>query len=223
MNISVPARANEALIDQLHHCWQADRHSVSPDWAAFFEGFELGLGRAEAQEQRESGGAAASPIQSRVDDLVDAYRTLGHTASRLDPLSPNAPVNSQLELSQFGLGPADLDEIVSSRYFRKGAAMPLRQMLDELRRTYCDTLGAEFEHIQDPVIREWVVERLENRPSADRNDPALHRRVLETLYEAETFESFIHAKYVGQKRFSLEGGESLMVALKTILDSRSHR
>ncbi len=218
MNISVPARANEALIDELHRCWLADRHSVSSDWAAFFEGFELGLGRSGDIEQRES-SAAASPLQARVDDLVDAYRTLGHTAAHLDPLSPEPPSNPQLELSQFGLAPSDLDETVSSRYFRKGAAMPLRQMIEELRRTYCGTLGAEFEHIQDPVVREWVVDRLEGLPAADRNDPSLHRRVLETLYQAETFESFIHAKYVGQKRFSLEGGESLMVALKTILDS----
>jgi 2-oxoglutarate dehydrogenase E1 component len=218
MNISVPARANEALIDELHQRWMADRRSVSEDWAAFFEGFELGLGRAGNLEQTEA-VVSASPLQTRIDDLVDAYRTLGHTVAHLDPLSPSAPSNPQLDLDQFGLASANMDEIVSSRYFRKGAAMPLRQMIDELRRTYCGTLGAEFEHIQNPVIREWVVERLENRPAPDRNDPALHRSVLETLYEAETFESFIHAKYVGQKRFSLEGGESLMVALKTILDS----
>ena len=222
MNISVPARANEALIDELHQRWLADRRSVSEDWAAFFEGFELGLGRAETLELKESAGPCASPLQSRIDDLVNAYRTLGHTAAHLDPISPTAPSNSQLDLSQFGLGPADMEEIVSSRYFQKSRPMPLRELLDTLRRTYCGTLGAEFEHIQDPIIREWVVERLESRPATDRNDPALHRKVLETLYEAETFETFIHAKYVGQKRFSLEGGESLMVALKTILDSCPH-
>lgn len=219
MNISVPARANEALIDELHQRWLADRRSVSEEWAAFFEGFELGFGRAADLEQKESAPTTASPLQSRIDDLVDAYRTLGHTTAHLDPLSPVAPSNPQLDLDQFGLVAANMDEVVSSRYFRKGVAMPLRQLIDELRRTYCGTLGAEFEHIQNPVIREWVVERLENRPAPDRNDPSLHRRVLKTLYEAETFESFIHAKYVGQKRFSLEGGESLMVALQTILDS----
>ena len=219
MNTSVPARANEAMIDELHQRWLQDRRSVSPDWAAFFEGFELGLERSVVEEQKEGAGLSASPLQAKVDELVRAYRSMGHTCTHLDPISPAPALNPALEPSAFGLGESEMNEMVSSHYFQNGRALPLREMIETLRKTYCATLGAEFEHIHDREIREWVVNRVENRSGSNRNDPAVHRRVLETLYEAETFESFIHAKFVGQKRFSLEGGESLMVALDTILQN----
>ena len=219
MNTSVPARANEALIDEMHQCWQADRHSVSPDWAAFFEGFELGLARLKKEEEAAASGIASSPLQARVDALVEAYRSIGHTASHLNPLVPAAPENPLLEPSEFGFTDADMKEVVSSRHFQQGRQMPLSEMISALRQTYSDTLGVEFSHIENPEIREWVATRVENRRRADRNSADLHRDVLGQLYEAETFESFIHTKYVGQKRFSLEGGESLMLSLNAILEN----
>ena len=91
MNTSVPARANEAMIDELHQRWLQDRRSVSPDWAAFFEGFELGLERSVVEEQKEGAGLPASPLQAKVDELVRAYRAIGHTCTHLDPISPAPP------------------------------------------------------------------------------------------------------------------------------------
>ena len=217
MNLTVPARANGALINKLHQSWLADRHSVTQEWAAFFEGFELGLARSE--EQPSGPSAPASPLQARVDELVRAYRDTGHTAAHLDPLSKTTPANPALEPAAFGLSESDMGETVSCRLFQNGRPMPLREMVEGLRKTYCDTLGAEFTYIQDPAMREWVADRIENRRRPDRNDPAVHRDILRHLIESETFESFIHAKFVGQKRFSLEGGEALMVALNGILDS----
>ena len=219
MNTSVPARANETLIDEMHQCWQADRHSVSPDWAAFFEGFELGLARLKKEEQAIASGLASSPLQARVDAMVEAYRSSGHAASHLNPLSPTAPEAPLLSPSEFGFADADMNEMVSSRHFQQGRQMPLGTMIAGLRQTYSDTLGVEFSHIENREIREWVATRVENRRRPDRNSAVFHRDILGKLYEAETFESFTHAKYVGQKRFSLEGGESLMLALNAILES----
>jgi 2-oxoglutarate dehydrogenase E1 component len=111
-----------------------------------------------------------------------------------------------------------LNEVVSSRNFQQGREMPLKEMVAGLRQTYCETLGVEFTHIQDPSMREWVADRVESRRSASRQLPEVHRDILRKLYQAETFESFIHTKFVGQKRFSLEGGESLMLSLDAILE-----
>ena len=218
MNTSLPARANEALIDELYERWVTDHRSVEPEWAAFFEGFELGLVRSRKAEAREAVQGSSSPLQARVDLLVEAYRTIGHTAAHLNPLSKSAPSISRLEPSEFGLGEADLNEVVSSRNFQQGRAMPLKEMIAGLRQTYCETLGVEFTHIQDPAMSEWVANRVENRRSASRQLPEVHRDILRKLYQAETFESFIHTKFVGQKRFSLEGGESLMLSLDAILE-----
>ena len=218
MNTSLPARANEALIDELYERWVADHSSVDPEWAAFFEGFELGLVRSRKTEAREAVQGSSSPLQARVDLLVEAYRTIGHTAAHLNPLSKSAPAISRLEPSDFGLGEADLNEVVSSRNFQQGREMPLKEMVAGLRQTYCETLGVEFTHIQDPSMREWVADRVESRRSASRQLPEVHRDILRKLYQAETFESFIHTKFVGQKRFSLEGGESLMLSLDAILE-----
>ena len=218
MNTSLPARANEALIDELYERWVTDHRSVEPEWAAFFEGFELGLVRSRKAEACEAGQGSSSPLQARVDLLVEAYRTIGHTAAHLNPLSKSAPSISRLEPSEFGLGEADLSEVVSSRNFQQGRAMPLKEMIAGLRQTYCETLGVEFTHIQDPAMSEWVANRVENRRSASRQLPEVHRDILRKLYQAETFESFIHTKFVGQKRFSLEGGESLMLSLDAILE-----
>jgi len=218
MNTSLPARANEALIDELYERWVADHSSVDPEWAAFFEGFELGLVRSRKTEAREAVQGSSSPLQARVDLLVEAYRTIGHTAAHLNPLSKSAPAISRLEPSDFGLGEADLNELVSSRNFQQGREMPLKEMIAGLRQTYCETLGVEFTHIQDPSMREWVADRVESRRSASRQLPEVHRDILRKLYQAETFESFIHTKFVGQKRFSLEGGESLMLSLDAILE-----
>jgi 2-oxoglutarate dehydrogenase E1 component len=221
MNTSLAARSNGALIDENYERWLADPHSVGPDWAAFFEGFELGCARSErlgaSAPDEPSEGAIAPSMQTRVDALVYAYRTMGHSQARLDPLSPAPRENPLLSLRELGFDEKDLDLVVNSRFFRDARKMTLREMIADLRTTYCGTLGVEFVHIQNPKMRNWVRDRIENRQAGDLGTPEAHRDILRQLYEAETFESFIHTKYVGQKRFSLEGGEALLLALDAIL------
>lgn len=224
MNTSLAARPNEALIDQNYERWVKDRHSVGADWAAFFEGFELGYARSQKNgdsplPDAPADGAVAPSLQTRVDALVYAYRTMGHSMAHLDPLSEKPRENPLLSLRELGFDEKDLDLQVSSRFFREDRKMRLREMIADLQATYCATVGAEFVHIQNPKIRNWVRARIENRSGENLNNPAVHKDILRKLYEAETFESFIHTKYVGQKRFSLEGGESLILALSAILDT----
>jgi 2-oxoglutarate dehydrogenase E1 component len=216
MKNTLPARANEAILDELHQRWLENPSSVDAEWKAFFEGFSLGMARSE---EEEAATTTASPLQQRVDDFVDAYRTLGHASAHLTPLLPKPTPDPGLLPAAFGFSEADLDQTVSCRRFRKGAPLKLRDLAEQLRLTYCDTVGAEFTHIQDPAIREWVADRVENRRSPDRNSPELHRDILSRLHEAESFEHFIHRKYIGQKRFSLEGCEALLLALNALLES----
>ncbi len=222
MSTSFTARWNEAAIDDNYEKWRHDASSVSADWASFFEGFELGYARYQKNSRNPcegmvpAEGGASSSLESRVEALIYNYRTLGHTLAQLNPLSDKVPQQPLLELSEFNLSEADLDQTVSSRSYRDGEPLKLREIIDELKSIYCGPLGIEYMHIQDPRIRHWIRQRVEDlRGRAENATP--HYRILRTLHKAESFENFLHTTYVGGKRFSLEGGESMMVALSEIL------
>jgi 2-oxoglutarate dehydrogenase E1 component len=226
MSASFTARWNEAVLDENYEKWRKDPASVPPDWASFFEGFDLGYQRFLKAKPGANGAVAAeasapssdeSPtLKSRVEALIYAYRTIGHTIARINPLGREVPEQPMLALGEFGLSEADLDSTVSSRSFRDGRPMKLREILEDLKGMYCDTFAVEYMHIQNPRVRHWIRERVESRLGlADTTTP--HRRILRTLHKAESFENFLHTTYVGSKRFSLEGGESLMVALSEVL------
>ena len=221
------ARWSEGLIDDNYERWRANPQSVDPDWAAFFEGFELGFARSEengetATAEPTPGTLPDSSLQTRVEALVYAYRTLGHTIADLDPLDLLKRSNPLLSLKELGFEERELDLVVSSRFFKEGKKMKLRDMIRELEASYCGTVGAEFMHIQNPRMRTWVLYKLENRDASLRTNAAVHRDILQKLYEAETFENFLHTKY-GGKRFSLEGGEALILALDTIVQNCERR
>ncbi|MFZ4682883.1 MAG: 2-oxoglutarate dehydrogenase E1 component, partial [Terrimicrobiaceae bacterium] len=227
MNSTFSARSSEALIEENYGKWVSNPRSVDPDWAAFFEGFELGNARSDAKGG--TNGSAPAPkagkevdLQTRVEALVYAYRDMGHSIADLDPLDILKRTNPLLSLAELGFEEKDLDLTVSSRVFRDGKKMPLRDMIKDLQGIYCGTVGAEFMHIQHPHIRNWVLEKLEHRDEGLRRDAALHREILRKLYEAETFENFLHTKY-GGKRFSLEGGESLIIGLEAIVQDCEQR
>jgi 2-oxoglutarate dehydrogenase E1 component len=212
---------NADLLDEYHQRWKRDPASVDSTWSAFFEGFELGL----APTRNGNRALEAPPLEgmdaqlrNRIDGLVNNYRIIGHTQAKLDPLSEAAPEQPALALKEFGLEDVAPETIVSSRYFRDSSPLSFADLLKNLRAIYSDTIGLEFMHIQDRSKREWLRRRMEARVVAPPADAARQKRYLRWLMEAETFEQFVHTKFIGQKRFSLQGGESLMVILETILD-----
>src|SRR5436309_14734644 len=220
MPTSIAARANLELIDQNYRRWQEDPASVDPSWSAFFEGFELGnlpQRNGAAATAAPRAGVRESPLQSRVDGLVYAYRTLGHTIARVNPLAERRPENPLLTLRELGFTEKDLGLRVSSKFFQDNRQMTLRDMIAALERIYAGSIGCEFMHIQNTRIRNWVLHRLESRPAKLDAPRAVQMALLRVLLEAESFETFLHAHYVGQKRFSLQGAESLMVILDVIL------
>src|SRR5204863_4016047 len=152
MHVSFANRSNLDLLEKNYQRWQNDPESLDPSWLAFFEGFELG----DLQLRNGAAAMAASaptepadqPLQTRVDGLVYAYRTLGHTIARVDPLADKRPQNPLLSLRELGFSEKDLDLAVSSKFFFDNRKMTLRDMIALLESIYADTIGSEFQHIQ---------------------------------------------------------------------------
>lgn len=230
MNSSVSARLNADLLDEKYAQWKSDSRSVEPTWASFFEGFELGMEQAKKKGDAQA-EASASPndqslrvtqtdasFRARVVSLVYGYRTLGHTQAWTDPLSLEPPVNERLSYEEFGFEAKDLDEEVASQFYAGGEPMKLSQMIGLLNEDYCGYIGFEFMHIHENEIRNWIRDRIEDRDLPWDSDVETKEQVLNWLLESELYEKFLHQKYVAQKRFGLEGGESLMVALNGLLE-----
>jgi 2-oxoglutarate dehydrogenase E1 component len=219
MRPSFANRGNLDLIEENYRRWETNPESVDGSWRAFFEGFELG----NTPQRNGAAGAPASaaeresPLQTRIDGLVYAYRTLGHTIARVNPLAEKRPENPLLTLRELGFSEKDLDLQVSSNFFLDNKKMTLREMIARLGEIYADAIGTEFQHIQNPRIRNWVRDRIESRPAKHHASTQVEIELLRLLLESEAFEVFLHTRYVGQKRFSLQGAESLMVILDTIV------
>src|SRR5207244_4981221 len=159
-------------------------------------------------------------IQKHSYGPITFYRPILHHIARDNPLAETRPQNPMLSLRELGFSDKDLDLRVSSKFFLDNEEMPLREMIARLEKIYANSIGAELMHIQNSRIRNWVRYRLESRPDKHSTAPQVQVALLRALMEAESFELFLHSRYVGQKRFSLQGAASLMVILDTILHRR---
>src|SRR5947208_4439801 len=191
-------RWNLDAIEDAYQRWHRDPDSVDESWRLFFEGFELGAARTAVP-------ALDSRCQTGVVRLIDAYRDLGHFLAHLDPLSERKTSYPLLELAEFGLSEADLDQTFDTSGFCNLPRATLRKLLAALKETYCRTIGIEYMHIQDRDIRTWIQEKIEPRHFRPEPPRRLSLRILMDLHHAEVFEKFLHTRFLGQKRFSLEG------------------
>ena len=226
---------NAAYVDDLYEQWLADANAVSAEWQGYFAGLSARDGKerahgpviaglaAAARERRTvatvaTGDHAYAEKQAGVQKLVTAYRSRGHLGAALDPLGlMDKPAAPDLELAFHGLGDADLDTEFTTHSLSGAPRMKLRDLLAQLKATYSSSIGAEFMHISDSVQRRWFYDRLESAAGKFGFDAARKHRVLERLSAAEGLERYLHTKYVGQKRFSLEGGESLIPLLDGVI------
>jgi 2-oxoglutarate dehydrogenase E1 component len=227
MNSSIAARQNAELLEAKYADWCRDPRSVDDAWSAFFEGFELGMARlkreeeATAQEARPTGECSDADLVffGRVVALIYNYRTLGHTQAHINPLE-DAPVkNPRLDFSQFELSEADLEREAWNNFFRHGERMKLRDMIATLEATYSGKIGFEFMHIHHTPVRHWVRERIENHARHSIESPERKLSALRWVLEAEAFENFLGKRFLGEKRFSNEGGEGVMILLNAILEA----
>src|SRR5262245_16354446 len=165
-----------------------------------------------------AGGREEIEKQARVLQLIHNYRVRGHLVSDLDPLDSKRAPHKDLDPATYGLTMWDLDrEFITNGLSGRDRAT-LREILETLRDTYCGTLGIEYMYIADPERKEWLQERMESARNRLPLTNAERKRVLEKLLEAESFERFLHARYIGHKRFSLEGCEALIPLLDRVLN-----
>ncbi len=222
VNLDFINRANAEYVDGLYQQYMRDPQSVDPQWALFFAGFEAGRGALPSGNGAGAPAALVAPptVERNIGvfDLIHSYRELGHLIANLDPLGHNETSHPLLEPTEFGFGDADLDRVVECPSFKGCSSAVLRDLITWLRATYCGTLGVEYMHISDREQRLWLQERMEPTRNQSLLTADDRNHILNTLTAAEGFEQFLHTKYVGQKRFSLEGGESLIPLLATLIE-----
>jgi 2-oxoglutarate dehydrogenase E1 component len=214
------ALANGEYVEAQYRRYVNDPASVDASWAAYFERVANdgeGNGRAGRYPDAVVAEGGAAPVIG-VFDLVHSYRELGHLMAHLNPLAPKPPHHPLLDLDDFGFTEADLDRVVDTGSFVGTGALPLRDLLARLQETYCRTIAVEYLHMQDKAQRRWLQERMEptcNQPVLETDD---RTQILQHLVFAERFEQFLQRRYPTAKRFSLEGGESLIPLLDTLIE-----
>jgi len=219
---SVPDKWRE-YFDQLQHVPATDGQESTRDQAhapivASFA--ERAKANAFVSRVQQADHLPMAGRQVSVQSIIAAYRSLGSRWADLDPLKrQDRPPIPELDPSFYGLSESDLDEVYSATntYFTTADTMTLRDIIKALRDTYCRSVGAEFMHISDPAAKRWIQERLESTFAAPPVEPDRKRYILQQLTEAEGLERFLHTKYVGQKRFSLEGGESFIASMDELV------
>ncbi len=202
---------NADYIESLYHWWRERPSELAETWQAFFQGFELALG------SRDGVSADQASAQSRVASLIYAYRSQGHRIAQVDPLGRALSSHPDLNLEAFGFSTDDLETIFDTGHLPGPQLASLREILAHLEQTYCRSVGVEYIHIQDVAIRRWLQTQMEGVHNRPAYDEARKREILEQLLGARMFEQFVHARYRGQKRFSLEGAETLIAALHSIV------
>lgn len=213
---------NRDLLDSQYSRWQDNPSSVDPSWQAFFSGVEF-AGNGIASKPVASLNVDAR-LQSAAVRLITAYRDLGHLAAHINPLQTAAehaaePLPWHISEARFKLTAADLDATIdASMYFGMDGPQKLNDLITALKETYCRTVGVEYMHIQDIKPRTWLAGKME--PTRNRYTPSRSTRLrtLMTVHWAELFEKYLHTKFIGQKRFSLEGGETLIPVLDAIVN-----
>jgi 2-oxoglutarate dehydrogenase E1 component len=205
---------NAAFLDDAYARYREDPQSVSADVRAFFRGFELG----GSGQGSGSGGDPNVEFHAKVDDLVFAYRDMGHLAAKLDPFGRPSETVACLQLDEYGLSQSDLSREVNSERLGMPGANTLGDVIERLERTYCSSIGAEIMHVPSREERAWLTERCERDGGHIRFERGRRVHILRQLLQAEMFEKFLGRRYPGDKRFSLEGSETLIPLMNGVLE-----
>ncbi|HNE49723.1 MAG TPA: 2-oxoglutarate dehydrogenase E1 component [Chitinophagales bacterium] len=219
-DLSILSNAHPSYIDALYQDYLKDKNAVAPEWRKFFAGFDLaykygenGKGYATADT-----ASAVSPKEFKVLKLISGYRNKGHLVATTNPLRPRKDRHADLELHFFGLEDADLDtEFYAGKEIGIGRAS-LRTIIERLQKIYCRTIGWEYNYVLDRDERAWLREQIEHGYIAYEHPIEKKKRILSKLNDGEVLERFLGTKYIGQKRFSLEGGESTIPALDAMIN-----
>ncbi len=220
------SNVGSAWLDDLYQQYQKDPGSVETGWARFFEGFEFARSAEGAADVTTTtakgapapGGNERFEKEFRVVGLIAAYRERGHFFTKTNPVRDRRTYKPTLDLENHGLGEADLDTVFSAGNEVGIGPAKLRDILALLKQTYCQSIGVEFMFIRDPEKVRWMQQRMEGVRNTPDFSIDQKKAILEKLNEAVVFERFLGKKFIGAKRFSIEGAEALIPALDTVIE-----
>ena len=223
--------AHTSFFAELYEKYLHHPDSVEPSWRAFFQGFDFGVESSldELDVQTMTTAAAINNGQPldmpqalqkefQVIRLIDGYRSRGHLFTKTNPVRERRKYTPTLDLENFGLADEDLDTSFNAGEILGLGAASLREIIVHLQKIYCDAIGVEYMYIRSPERIEWIQNWLNVNDNHPQYDNDRKKYILRKLNEAVSFEGFLHTKYVGQKRFSLEGNESLIPALDAVVE-----
>lgn len=201
-------------IEQLFEQYLKDVNSVEPDWRMFFAGFEF------SRENYENGGEIPSNVKKEFDvvNLINAYRSRGHLFTKTNPVRERRKYTPTLDIENFGLTQTDMETVFQAGSQIGLGAAKLKDIIAHLQQTYCQSIGAEYMYIRTPEIIKWLQEKMEGSKNTPKFSIDEKKVILNKLNQAVVFENFLHTKFVGQKRFSLEGAEATIPALDAVCE-----
>jgi len=225
--------AHTAFFADLYEQYLQNPDSVEPSWRSFFQGFdfanEFGSGPVEELENMASGGGDCSVVSEKLQKefnvlkLIDGYRTRGHLFTKTNPVRERRTYSPDLAIENFGLTTADLNTVFDAARIVNLNPCSLQDILNHLNKVYCESIGIEYMYIRDPQVIEWIQKKLDINDNLPNFNTDQKKRILKKLNEAVSFENFLHTKYVGQKRFSLEGIESAIPALDFLIEAAADK
>jgi 2-oxoglutarate dehydrogenase E1 component len=215
--------AHTSFFAELYDKYLTSPDSIEPSWRAFFQGYDFGMESSlDELDLQDLNGSTAMPQslqkEFQVIRLIDGYRSRGHLFTKTNPVRERRKYEPSLDIENFGLSQSDMNTTFTAGEIIGIGSSTLDQIIKHLKHIYCDAIGVEYMYIRKPERVEWIQNWLNVNDNHPNFDADRKKHILKKLSQAVSFESFLHTKYVGQKRFSLEGNESLIPGLDAIVE-----
>ena len=225
--------AHSEFFAQLYDQYLENPDSVEPSWRSFFQGFDFGMTTyndensvietSSTQNQDFSQISQKLQKEFNVLKLIEAYRTRGHLFTKTNPVRERRIYTPTLEIENYGLSKSDLTTVFDAAKAMKIAPCSLQDIITHLDKIYCSSIGVEYMYIRKPEIIQWIQDKIGYNDNHPKFSDDQKKNILEKLNEAVSFENFLHTKYVGQKRFSLEGGETIIAGLDALIETAAEK
>ncbi|MDG2263505.1 MAG: thiamine pyrophosphate-dependent enzyme, partial [Flavobacteriales bacterium] len=201
------------MIEEMYQNYLQDPKSISEEWSSFFQGFDFAK-----EVYSEEDIPQIFQKEFKVINLIDAYRKSGHLFTQTNPVRERRQYSPTLDYKNFGLEDSDLEvEFQAGEQVGIGASK-LSDIIKHLDQVYCQSIGVEYMYVRDPKEIDWIKNRLHKNSNTPKFEAKQKKHILQKLNQAVAFENFLHKRFVGQKRFSLEGAESLIPALDALIE-----
>ncbi len=216
--------ASTGYIADLYDQYLTNPDAIEPSWRSFFQGYDLANENYSIEDDTQNSDVPQHVLKEfRVVDLINGYRTRGHLFTKTNPVRSRREYTPSLDLQNFGLSENDLDTVFDAGNIIGTGKDTLRKIIEHLETIYCDSIGVEYMYIRNPKEIKWFQSQLNKNSNHPEYTADSKKYILTKLNQAVVFENFLQTKYVGQKRFSLEGGETLIPALGSIIRTAAEK